>query len=181
MDTPEAVRLLGQHWAPFVAAVFDPEVRAQPGGVQQYVWASLNNYYASRGESLPKGSFQAVNRLLSLAGQQRAAQLSLSRTLAAVEQSGVDRMLAAQQIAPSVNARPLSQLALGPEYRVTYVSSHIVDGVPQRVTLTHDLGRDLPQSASQLRQVVEQAAQLQAADYDFEWGGIATPIAIQSY
>jgi hypothetical protein len=181
MDLAQARTTLGQHWPSVVAAVFDPQVRATPGGVQQYVWASLGNYYISRGENLPAGSFAAVNRLLSLAGQQRQAQATLSQAMLALERTGIDPMLTSAHIAPSIDSRGPGEQALGPQYRATYLSQELVDGVPHLEYRTHDLGYALPQSLTELQNRVEMAAQIEAADYGYEWGGVATPIAIQSY
>ena len=181
MDTNEARSLLGGQWPAIVGAVYDPVTRSTPGGVQQYVWASLRQEYLSKGEPLPAGSFAAVNRLLSLAGQQRAAALSLASALTSFNVSGLNQSIGATHIAPSIDALGPGSQALGAQYRITYRTSHIVNGEAVDAILTHDVGRDLPQSLAQLQQQIEMAAQIQASDYGYEWGGIATPLDIQSY
>lgn len=181
MDLNQARTLLGGQWPSIVGAVYDPVVRSTPGGVQQYVWASLRQSYLSRGEPLPVGSFAAVNRLLSLAGQQRAASLNLAAALSTFNTEGLNQTIGATHIAPSIDALGTGSQALGAQYRVIYETTHIINGEAVLTTLTHDVGRDLPQSLSQLQEQIEMAAQLEAADYGYEWGGIATPLSIQSY
>jgi hypothetical protein len=165
----------------FQAAVNDPEVRAQPGGVQSYVWQDLRNYYLSRGEPLPSGAFAAVNQLLSLAGQQRRAQTELSKAYARREETGQPISVHAGMIAPHLDTRPLDQQKQGAQHRVVYLTAHIIDGQTVLSHQTHDFGYALPQSLDTLGELVESAAQLEAADYGYEWAGIAEPLAIVSY
>lgn len=181
MDLNEARTLLGRQWPAIVAAVNDPVVRATPGGVQQYVWASMSRDYLSRGEAFPAGSLAAVNRLLSLAGQQRAASLALAGAITTSARSGLDQQISATHIAPSIDSLGPGSQALGTQYRVIYETQHIVNGEAVQAILTHDLGFQLPQSLSSLQSTIEQAAQVEAADYGYEWGGIATSLSIQSY
>ena len=181
MDLSEARSLLGGHWSSFVGAVFDPAVRSVPGGVQQYVWQSLSNFYLSRGESLPGGSFQAVNRLLSVAGEQRQAQLSLSRALASFEQTGRDSVLLANHIAPGIDTRALNQMPLGPQFRVTYLTQELIEGESVISYRTWDAGFGLPNSVSGLVDTINEVAPFEASDYGYEWAGVATPVAITSY
>lgn len=181
MELNDARNLLGQHWSAFVGAVFDPEVRAQPGGVQSYVWASLNTFYLSRGETPPPGSFQAVNALLSLAGEQYRAQATLGQALSSFGRTGTDRAIDANMISRAVDAAPLGSQPLGPQYRITYEAMAMVEGQPVFLTLTHDAGYDLPQSLSGLQDLVDAAAPVALSDYDFEFGGVATPAAILAY
>jgi hypothetical protein len=165
----------------FQTALNDPQVRSQPGGVQMYVWQGLQNDYLSRGEALPAGAFQAVNQMLSLAGQHRRAASLLSSALAGSEQTGFDRSILAEMSAPSLDSRAINDMPLGPQFRAVYLTQDIVEGEPVLSYKTHDLGYNLPQSVSALTATVEEAAQITAADYGFEWGGVATPVAIHSY
>lgn len=181
MELGDARDLLGQHWSAFVGAVFDPEVRSQPGGIQSYVWASLNSFYLSRGETTPPGSFQAVNTLLSLAGQQYRAQATLGQAVNALDRTGVDQAIHAGMIAPAVDAGPLGSQPLGPQYRITYEALAMVEGQPVFLTLTHDAGFDLPQSLSGLQDLIDTAAPVALSDYDLEFGGVASPVAILAY
>jgi hypothetical protein len=181
MDLGEARATLGGQWSAFVGAVYDPEIRAQAGGVQQYVWAAVRDYYLSRSEPLPARSFEAVNALLSLAGEQRQAGLNLSRSLATFERTGIDQSIDSGHIAPSIDSRPLNAQLGGAQHRAIYLSQELVDGEPVLSYRTHDFGFNLPQSVSALNDAIESAAQVEAADYGYEWGGVATPIAIHSY
>jgi len=165
----------------FQAAVNDPAVRAQPGGVQSYVWQALTQHYESRGEPMPAGGLAAVNQRLSLAGQQRQASERLSGALATAERTGLAQALTGSMIASHLDARPLSDQALSLQHRVTYMSQEIVDGEPVLSYRTHDFGFDLPQSTDSLQELIDQAAQLEAADYGYEWGGVAAPVMITSY
>src|SRR6185437_15865248 len=116
----------------------DPVVRSQPGGVQSYVWQDLRNYYLSRGEPLPKGAFQAVNQLLTLAGQQRR------------EETGQTRGITSSMIAPHLDSRPLGATPEGPQHRVVYLTAHIVEGQTVLSHQTHDFGFALPQNLDTL-------------------------------
>lgn len=181
MASPFAGNPFAHRFGTFQAALNDPAVRSTPGGVQMYVWQDLRNYYLSRGEPLPAGAFGAVNQLLNLAGQQRQAALNLSKAVAFAERTGIDQAIVGGHIAPSIDTRPLDAQLGGAQHRVVYETVQVVDGEPVYSYLTHDFGFDLPQSVSALNDVIQQAAQLQAADYGYEWGGVATPAAILSY
>jgi hypothetical protein len=165
----------------FQRAVSDPVLRAQPGGIQAYVWADLRNEYLSRGEPLPAGAFQAVNQLLGWAGQQRRASLNLAEAMSLSERSGLEQAITADMTAPHLDTRALNEMITGPQHRVVYLTQELVEGEPVLSYRTHDLGFDLPQSLSGLQDQVDESAQISAADYGFEWGGVATPVAILSY
>lgn len=181
MPGPYVGNPLSGYFGIFQAAVGDPAVRAQPGGIQQYVWQGLTNEFASRGESLPQGAFQHVNQLLSLAGQQRRAAQALAESFTVREQSGFEQALSANHLAPAIDTRALNEQVLGPQARVIYRASLLVEGEPVLQYYTHDFGYDLPQSLGNLQAQVEMAAQLVAADYEYEWGGEATPVSLQTY
>lgn len=165
----------------FQAAVNDPSLRAVPGGVTQYAWEAIKQDYLARGEALPPNSFQAVNQLMSLAGQQRRAGEVLSAGLRRAEEYGFDQSVTQAMTAPHLDTRALNEMTLGPQHRVVYLTQDLVEGEPVLSYKTHDFGYNLPQSISQLNRDVEDAAQITAADYGFEWGGVATPVAIYSY
>lgn len=181
MDLGQARGLLGQHWTAFVGAVYDPTVRATPGGIQSYVWQSIQNDYISRGESLPAGSFQAVNTLLRAAGEQYRAASNLSSALSSLEVNNQDVALTSAHWSNAVDARPLDQQPLGPQFRVTYMTQNIIDGEAVMAHQTWVAGYSLPESVSGLQSAIETAAQLEAADYGNEWGGVAVPVGIQAY
>lgn len=181
MPGPYVGNPLSGYFGVFQAAVNDPAVRAQPGGIQQYVWQALTNEYASRGETLPQGSFQAVNQLLSLAGQQRRAGEELSAALRREEAGPFAVAIDANMAAPHLDTRALNEQVLGPQHRVVYITQDLVEGEPVLSYKTHDFGYNLPQSIADLQAQVEDAAQITAADYGFEWGGVATPVGIYSY
>ena len=181
MDLSQARDLLGVHWSSFVAAVYDPTVRATPGGVQMFVWQSLNNYYLSRGDALPQGAFGAVNSLLSLAGEQRRAGFSLSQALKTWQSSGLDQAITADHVGRSIDSSTFGGFTGLLQYRVIYQTTDIVDGEPQTSYRTWVAGRDLPESTSGLQSAIEDAAQLAAADYGNEWSGEASPVSILSF
>lgn len=159
-------------WGSFQSAVNDPEIRNVPGGVQQYVWASVRNDYLGRGENLPAGSFAAVNELLSLAGRQRAAATQLGRAVTEFQRTGIDRaIMAGEHTAADIDARSLNQQANGPDWRVRFEYGVTVDGEPVMLRGTWDPGILKPQSVSGLLDAVEQAAQTLAEDYGYEYAG----------
>lgn len=149
--------------------------------VQSYVWNDIRQYYAERGEPLPPGAFQAVNQLLSLAGQQKRAQVNLAAGLSRQEQGPFNVGITQEMTAPHLDTRALNEMPLGPQHRVVYITQDLVEGEPVLTYKTHDYGYNLPQSIAQLNADVEDAAQITAADYGFEWGGVATPVGIYSY
>lgn len=181
MASPFAGNPFAGSFGVFQTAVNDSQVRATPGGVQMYVWQSLTNEYAGRGETLPRGAFAAVNQLLGLAGRQRRAEQELGRARLTMEETGLDQAVTGSMIAPHLDSRPLSEQVAGAQYRVVYLTQELVDGDPVLSYRTHDFGYDLPQSLGGLQAEVDMSAQLLAADYGYEWGGVATPVAIHSY
>jgi hypothetical protein len=64
---------------------------------------------------------------------------------------------------------------------VVYLTAHIVEGQTVLSHQTHDFGFALPQNLDTLNELVASAAQVEAADYGYEWAGIAEPVAILSY
>ena len=172
---------LAHLWPSFVGAVNDPVLRAQPGGIGAYVWASVRNDYLGRGEALPPGAFQAVNAGLSLAGAQRRASLALQQASDFVARTGIDQGITAEHISRAIDAAPLGSQPLGPQHRITYTAGFIIGGVLVDVTLTHDAGYDLPQSISALNDLIDQAAQAAAADYGYEYTGSSAVLSIQAY
>lgn len=181
MPSPYAGNPFSYHFGLFQTALNDPEIRRAPGGVQQYVWQGLRNEYLARGEPLPPGAFQAVNQLFSLAGQQRRAQANLARSLATQARTGLAQGVAAEHVTPHLDTRAPNEMTEGARYRVVYRTVTLVDGQPVTHYETHDFGYALPRSLDDLGDSVEEAAQLRASDYGYEWGGETTPVALYSY
>ena len=181
MPGPYVGNPLAGQFGYFQAAVNDPELRNRPGGVTQYAWAAVTQDFAARGEPLPAGAFQAVNQLLSLAGQQRRAQQELSAGLSRQEEGPFNQAILSNMAAPHLDTRALNEMVLGPQHRVVYITQDLVEGEPILSYKTHDFGYNLPQSIADLQAQVEDAAQITAADYGFGWGGVATPVGIYSY
>ena len=178
MDIAAARGIFGRLWGSFQAAVNDPEVRAVPGGVQMYVWQSIRNDYLSRGESIPAGSFQAVNALLSLAGQQRAANERLQRALDTYQRTGLDQAILGDHMNADIDSRAPNAMPLGPSLRIRFEAGMIVDGQTIFSSFTWDPGLNPPQSASELLAGIEDAANTAAADYEMEYGGSAAILSI---
>ena len=165
----------------FQGAYNDPLAVAAPGGLTAFTWAQINADYAARGEPLPQGAFQAVNQLRSLAGTQHRAEQVLADAVQRQQQGPFDVAIEANMIAPHLDTRALNEMVLGPQHRVVYLTEDLVDGQPILSYKTHDFGYHLPQSISALQDITEESAQLTAADYGYEWNGVATPVAIYSY
>lgn len=172
MELATARDLLGRHWGSFLAAVNDPEVRGQPGGVQSFVWQTLRNDYLSRGEPLPAGAFQAVNTLLGVAGSARRASLALARDITEVNRSGLDRSLVAEHLARDIDARDLGQMPLGPEWRIRFEVAFNVEGESLRQWITWDPGLNPPGTVQELLDSSEDVAQLLAGDYGVDYEGL---------
>ena len=181
MPGPYVNNPLAHYFGYFQAAVNDPQARARPGGVVQMAWQSVQADYAARGVALPAGAFQAANQLLALAGQERRAQANLSAALTRQEKGPFSVAITAEMAAPHLDTRALNEMPLGPQHRVVYLTQDLVEGESVLSYKTHDYGYNLPQSIAQLQADVEDAAQITAADYGFEWGGVATPVGIYSY
>jgi hypothetical protein len=169
---------LSHLWGSFQAAVNDPDVRAQPGGVQQYVWASVRSDFLSRGENLPPNSFAAVNELLSLAGQQRAANTRLQAAINSYQKTGLDAAIMAEHTAPDIDSRALNEQLLGPAFRIRYEAPFMADGGEIFLPLTWDPGIQIPQSISELMSGLDEAAFTEAGDYGYEYSGGATVVGI---
>ena len=168
-------------WGSFQAAVNDPDLRAQPGGVAQYVWASVRNDYLSRGESLPAGSFQAVNELLSLAGQQRRAAQELQRAIDTYQRTGLDQAITASHWAEDINARPLNMRGIGTAGIIRFTADYTAQGVTLPMRISHRTPTFWPQSVSELLDLLDQAAAAHADDYDTEFDGNITDISITGW
>lgn len=175
---PDPRSLFGHLWGSFQAAVNDPEVRAQPGGVQSYVWQSIRNDYLSKGEPLPAGSFQAVNALLSLAGAQRRASDALDRSIKDFQRTGIDSAITAEHLAPDIDSRGLGDQAGGALYRIRF-EAPMAAGEDQFFSrFTWDPGLEVPQTISELLGGLDDAAAAAAEDYDLEYSGDAAILSI---
>lgn len=173
---------LSHLWGSFQAAVNDPVVRSQPGGVQSYVWASVRQDFLSRGDPLPAGSFAAVNELLSLAGQQRRARNELQSASNEVFRSGRDQtLIEGSHTALDIDAR-FPHGDSRERWRVGFEYSVLVDGQEVMLRGLWDVGpQEKPQSFSDLQAQIEEAAQVQAADYEYEYAGAAALTQITTY
>ena len=165
----------------FFTARTDPEVRATPGGAQQYVWQGIRNSYLSRGEPLPAGAFQAVNDLWRWSSEVVNADTRLSRALARGETLAAPQALDASMISQSLDARPLDQRPEGSQFRVVYRTVYTVGGQTFTDTFQHDFGYSLPETTDALQAQIESAAALQVSDYGYDWEGVAVPISIRAY
>lgn len=172
-SNPPRANPLSHLWGSFQRAVNDPQVRATPGGVQQYVWQSVRNDFLSRGENLPPGSFQAVNQLLGLAGQQRRAVQNLNRAISDYQRTGLDQAITAQHLAADIDSRSLDARLGGDRYRIRFQAPMTIEGELVNVPLTWDPGLELPQTVSGLLAGLDDAAMAAAQDYDYEYQGEA--------
>lgn len=175
---PDPRSLFGHLWGSFQTAVNDPLVRDQPGGVQQYVWQSVRNDYLSRGEPLPPGSFQGVNALLSLAGQQRRAAAQLGKAIDAYQLTGRETALTSEHMSPDIDTRPLSAQLTGPRLRIRFGAQMTLQGELIVQNFTWDPGLNVPQTVGGLLEGLDEAAAAAAEDYGFEWTGNATVLSV---
>lgn len=166
-------------WGSYQAAVSDPVLRAQPGGIQQFVWASIRNDFLSKGEVIPAGAFAANNALLSLAGQQRAANLKLQDAITKYRATGIDSaLIAANHTAADIDSRPAHQQPNGPEWRIRFQYGTIVEGEQFTERGTYNPGLGKPQSISQLLGQIDDAAAAISENYGFEYAGGAEILGI---
>src|SRR5438094_2210584 len=89
-------------WAQAVAAWSDPELAKGGGSKVQFVWQSIQQDALSRGETLPAGSFQQVNTLLSASARVNRAMLQLGKDTLRSNRTGVDQAISAAHIAPDI-------------------------------------------------------------------------------
>lgn len=168
-------------WGSFQAAVNDPELRGRPGGIQQYVWASVRNDYLGRGEAIPAGAFQAVNQLLSLAGQQRRASNELAQSIDLWQRAGLDQALTSSHWSWDVNARDLNQQPLGPNGIVRFTAVYEVEGESVLMRLSDRFGAAWPQSVGDLIDRINESAAAYADEYDVEFAGITTDYTVTGW
>lgn len=165
----------------FFTARNDPEVLASPGGPAQYVWASIRSDFLRQGEPLPPNSIQAVNEMWKWSSRVENADNNLARALTHLETTGYDTALTSAHIGDAIDARSLSERPLGDQHIAIYKWSYSVEGQEFTDIIQHDFGYDLPETVAGLRDALNSAAEVAAADYGFQWTGTATPISIRAY
>src|SRR5205823_4224852 len=136
--------------------------------------------FLSKREPLPPGSFQAVNSLLSLAGQQRRATDELDRAIATYRRTGLDQALTGAQIAPDIDSRSLDARLGGAMYRIRYEAAVQVEGDIVMTRFTWDPGLELPQTVSGLLDSLDAEAATAAEDYGWTYDGDAAVLSITS-
>jgi len=148
-----------KYWGSATAAWNDPELAKGGGSKVQFVWQSIQQDYLSRGESLPPGSFQQVNTLLSASARVNRAMLQLGKETLAVNRTGIDRAITADHIAPDIDSRPADQLPAGPNYRVKFRADMTAGGLAFTQWLTWSPGANLPATIQALQQSLDIVAQ----------------------
>jgi hypothetical protein len=175
-------------WGSIQAAIRDPQLRAQPGGVTQYVWNAYQQSYLSRGETPPPATIRDMNTLMSAAGRIAAAERNLAPALDTFRQQGIDQVLTGAMFAPDLDARSPAQQPFGPTLRVRYEVQALVDGQPETFFLTHSPGLDTPQTVSELLDQLAESAQTQlendspfGPDFGVEYQGLGDVVSITSF
>jgi hypothetical protein len=148
-----------KYWGSAVAAWNDPALPVGGGSKVQFVWQSIQQDYLSRGETLPPGSFQQVNTLLSASARVNRAMLQLGKDTLAVNRTGIDRAVTADHIAPDINTRPPDQLPAGPNYNVRFRADLTVGGMGFTQWLTWKPGANLPATIQGLQESLGIVAQ----------------------
>lgn len=148
-----------KYWGLAVGAWADPALPPGGGSKVQFIWQSIQQDALARGETLPFGSFQQVNALLSGSARVNRALLQLGKDTLAVNRTGIDRALTADHIAPDINTRSLDQQPAGPNFTVRFRADLTVGGLGFTQWLTWKPGANLPATIMGLQQSLDVVAQ----------------------
>lgn len=169
---------LSRLWGIVQRAVRDPELRSQPGGVVQNIWASYQSAYLAAGEAPPTLGVQQVNRLVSTAFAQVRAERELGRSIETFQNTGLDQVITGAHIAPDIDARAGVVGATGATFRVRFEYQINMEGEPMTRYITWTPALALPSSVGDLMDALEEAAMAAAEDYGEDFGGLGGLVSI---
>lgn len=176
-----ALAALMSMWGHAQSAYRDPTLRAAPGGVTQYLWEAWKQSYLARGEQPPKVTIQDMNRLVSQAGQQWRSEQRLNASINVFRTTGLDQAITAEHVTPDVDSRSPSQQPLGPNYRIRFDATYLIEGVAQELTFTWEPGIQAPTSVGDLLDGLTEAGEGFAEDYGTDFVGLGGNISITSF
>lgn len=168
-------------WGHAQNAYRDPELRARPGGVTQFLWETFKQTYLARGQQPPAVTIQDMNRLVSLAGQQWRAERRLNGAINTFRTTGLDQALTAEHFAPDIDSRSPSQQPMGPNYRIRFNATYLVEGVAQELHFTWDPGLAAPVSTADLVGGLEEAGMGFAEDYGHTFVGLGADVSVTTF
>jgi hypothetical protein len=169
------------YWPQAVAAWNDPELAKGGGSKVQFVWESIKQDYADRGETLPSGSFQQVNTLLSASARVNRAMLQLGKDTLASTRAGIDRAISGDHIAPDIDARDPGAMPFGPNYRVRFRADLSAGGISMTQWFTWSPGANLPGTVQGLQDSLDIVGRGFAEDYGIDELSLTGDAVITSY
>jgi hypothetical protein len=170
-----------RYWSTAVAAWSDPGLAAGGGSKVQFVWQSIGQDYLSRGETLPPGSFQQVNTLLSASARVNRAMLQLGQSSLQVGRTGIDQAITSAHIAPDIDSRPPGEQPAGPNYRVRFRADLTSGGLAMTQWFTWSPGANLPATIESLNQSLDVVTRGFAEDYAIDEMALTGDTVITSY
>jgi hypothetical protein len=170
-----------KYWGPAVSAWSDPTLAAGGGSRVQFVWESIKQDYAASGSSLPAGSFQQVNSLLSASARVNRSMLELGKSFLAVGRSGIDQAIEGRHIAPDIDTRSLDAMPAGPNYRVKFRADLSAGGLSMTQWFTWSPGANLPGTVQSLQDSLDIVGRGFAEDYGIDELNLTGDTVITSY
>jgi hypothetical protein len=170
-----------KYWAQSVAAWSDPGLAPGGGSKVQFVWQMIGQDYLAQGDTLPPGSFQQVNTLLSASARVNRAMVQLGKDTARVNSSGVDQALSDAHIAPDIDSRAAAAMVAGPNYRVRFRADLTVGGLGLTQWFTWAPGAYLPGTIDGLQQSLDIVGRGFAEDYQIDDLSLTGDTVITSY
>lgn len=137
------------------------------------LWQSISAYEQAQGISRPAGLFQAVSQLRSLAVSQREAAGTLAK-------AGDADALTADMISQAVNARPLGEQSLAPNYIARVEVSVLTNEGASTQWLSVMFQGGLPTTKGDLIDQVTQAAAGMATGYGSVFTGLTGNLQLQA-
>lgn len=177
-SSPPGQNPLLSAWGSIQQAMRDPELRSRPGGVTQYVWEAWKQSWLGRGLQPPPATIQQMNALMGQAGRQRQAETNLNAAINTFKLSGRDQALTAMHVSPDIDSRSAAFQPMGPNYRVRFSSTFIVEGLAQELHFTWEPGLTLPASVGELLDALTDADTGFGEDYGITFVGLGGSISI---
>jgi hypothetical protein len=168
-------------WAQAVAAWNDPELAKGGGSKVQFIWQSIQQDSLARGETLPTGSFQQVNALLSASARVNRAMLDLGRSTLAVGRTGIDQAIEGRHIAPDIDSRDPGAQPAGPNYRIRFRANLNAGGLSMTQWFTWSPGAYLPGTVQSLQDSLDLVGRGFAEDYGIDELSLTGDAVITSY
>lgn len=158
--------------------VRDPELRARPGGVTQFVWESYKQKYLEAGQEPPPLGVQMVNRLYSVAAEKYRAERELGGAIETFRRTGLDQALTGRMFARDYDTPGGALPGSDRPIRVRFGVQVSYYGETYTRYLTWEPGLEVPQSTSGLLDALADVGASRLEQYGEEFDALSDEVSL---